>query len=223
MAFAPEDIFAQLTTKPTITWTDNLPGDASVPITSTGFSSSSTFNPIPGDGREQYGFTGTFFSTVDAQTFGGNTGTFGPANVWMVEPSSTTLSDWLGIDSLTRVANGNGWDYTINMRFGSDTTSETQGNIPNPPQSPPWDAYPFVTETGTSQDVTGAFRLNNFPGYVAPTGLADLLQIFGASDTSEATNGKGVPDSGNTVMLLAVGLGALAVARQRVIAVRRQV
>lgn len=207
----------QTATKPTITWTDNLPADASVPIIFTGFDPTSvqTFSPIPGDGREQYGFTGTFFSTVDAQTFGNGTNTFGPASVWMVEPGNTTLSDWLGIDSLTRVASGNGWNYTINMRFGSDTTSETQGNIPNPP-GPPFNPYPFVTETGSTQAVTGNFLLNNFPGYVAPQGLTDLLQINAASDTNEAAPPvQSVPDSGSTLALMGLSLAAFGFVRRQ--------
>ena len=206
-------------TMPTITWddtTDVIPA----PVGSAEFSNVTAFGQAPGDPREQAGFTGTFFSTVDVTPFAA-------ANVWLVEPGSTTLSDWIGINSLTRVAvgmtAGGGWNYTIDMQFVSDSTDESQGNIPAPPTSPPWDAYPFVTETGTLQDITGAFRLNGpFPGYTAPAGLTDLISIQVASDLEPGGNGNGnhTPDAGSTMMLFGLGLGALGLARQRLIAVR---
>jgi hypothetical protein len=207
--------------KPSISWTDST--DVIAPPVGTGFITFSSFGPQPGDGREQAGFTGTFFSTVDAQTFG--TGVpgdpFGPASVWMVEPgSNNTLSDWIGIDSLSRVGVTGGWLYTIDMRFVSDPIEGSGGsnNIPDPPTTPPFDPYPFVTETGLPQDITGNFNLTNFPGYLAPPGLVDLITITVASDVNEAGgnggNGNGVPDGGTAAMLFAVALCALAVARK---------
>src|SRR4051812_30058419 len=97
---------------PTITWddtTDVIPAPVGI-----GFASMSAYGQAPGDPREQAGFTGTFFSNIDVTPFSG-------ANVWLVEPGSTTLSDWIGINSLTRVQNGYGWDYTIDMQFVSDS------------------------------------------------------------------------------------------------------
>src|ERR1700736_5328338 len=174
--------------KPSISWddtTDVIPAPVGV-----GFDSMTAYGQATGDPREQAGFTGTFFSTIDVTPFSG-------ANVWLVEPGNTTLSDWVGIDSLTRVQSGSGWNYTIDMRFVSDSTNETPGNIPAPPSSPPWDAYPFVTETGSLQNITGAFRLNGpFPGYTAPAGFTDLLTIQVTSDINEAppTDGHSTPD-----------------------------
>ena len=197
--------------KPTITWDDTT--DVIPPPIGTGFSSSTAYGQAPGDPREQAGFTGTFFSTVDVTPFSG-------ANVWLVEPGSTTLSDWIGIDSLTRTQNGGGWDYTIDMRFVSDSTDETPGFIPDPPSSPPWDTYPFVTETGTLQDITGAFRVNGpFPGYTAPAGLTDLIQISVASDANEAVppgDDHATPDGGSSLLLLGLTFSGVGLIKQRV-------
>ncbi len=188
---------------PMLTWLDTT--DVILPATATGFDVINyNYAPAPGDPREQAGFSGTSFSTVDVSPF-----SF--ANVWMVESSgSTTLSDWIGIDSLTRVANGNGWDYTIALSFASNRTDEGQGNIPNPPSSPPWNTYPFVTEDGTIQDITGAFRINGpFPGYTAPAGLTSLLTIRVASDVET------VPDTGSTLMLIGFALAAVGLVKHR--------
>jgi len=186
----------QASALPTLTW------DESGSAVATGFTFP-TGGKAYGSGESAGLINGTFFSTVDVAPFGG-------ANVWLVEPGSKTLSDWVGIDSLERVAAaGGGWTYTLNVRYASDGEDEGQGNVPDAPVTPPWDPYPFTTETGNMQDITGDFRLRVFPGYTSIPGLSSLVSIQIRSDV------EGTPDSGNTLVLMGLALGALALLSER--------
>ena len=123
--------------------------------------------------------------------------------VFLVEPGTTdTVSDWAYIYSLDKqVVTAGQWQYTISGFFQSDSPGN---GMPTNVQA----GYTGILETGTSQNITGNYQYQDFSGPPYPIVTAVLpsdLSIFVTSSVDSAS----VPDTGSTLMLLALSLGAL--------------